>query len=55
MRYWNLSKILELTIKQEKPEKSYFRLAMITWSGFILTMILSIYLPWSIYLGEPSG
>lgn len=42
MRYWTLSKILELTLMKENVQGHMKRLAAVTWTGFAFYVIVSV-------------
>lgn len=41
MRYWTLSKILEMTLKKQNPEQAFVKLAVVTWTGFGFFIVIS--------------
>lgn len=51
MRYWTLSKILELTLNKENPDQYFGKLTIITWIGIILISVISIVYSLIMYYG----
>lgn len=54
MRYWTLSKILELTLNKENPDRYFRWLAMITWCGFAFMLLVSLCFSMLMYYGRTS-
>lgn len=51
MRYWTLSKILEITLNKEDPDRQANKLALVTWIGVAIVFISSVLFSWLGYFG----
>lgn len=49
MRYWTLSKVLEITLNKENPDKHATRLSLVMWIGVGVVFTFSCLLTWLQY------
>lgn len=52
MRYWTLSKILEMTLKKENPDSQFKMLAAVTWIGFSFFVLMSLAFSLLMFYGQ---
>lgn len=55
MRYWTLSKILELTLNKENPDRHFGILTAVTWIGFSLILVICVMFSVLMYYGLTSN
>lgn len=55
MRYWTLSKILAITMNKDNPDKHFKALAMITWFGFALMLLICLMFSMLMFYGKTSN